>query len=408
MKKVLAQAMELVKPSIEDKKKAQKCVDDFVKFNVKDAKVVVGGSAAKNTWLKDAHDADFFVMFDYNKYKDKSDKISDLLEKPLRKVYPKAVRLHGSRDYFQVDIKGFTYEIIPILNITKADKARNITDISPLHAKWVSKHKKVVDEIRLTKAFCKANNLYGAESYIKGFSGYVCEILTINYGSFLKLIKAAAKWKDKDVIDFERYHKGKNVLMELNTSKLLSPLIVIDPVQAGRNAAAALSEDNFELFIKKSKQFLKRPSIKFFKKHEIDLKKKAGKNELITLNIENVKGKEDVVGCKLLKIISLIKNELARHEFNLIDEGLLYNEDKSTIYFIIKKEVKPLTIVHKGPPVSSKEFVKHFKKKHKHTFIKTGIIYAKDKRAFKTAKDLIKKMIKDPYVKERTKSVKLK
>ncbi len=45
--------------------------------------------------------------------------------------------------------------------------------------------------------------------------------------------------------------------MELNKSKIQSPLIVIDPVQAGRNAAAALSFEKYDLLRKKAKEFLK-------------------------------------------------------------------------------------------------------------------------------------------------------
>ena len=36
--------------------------------------------------------------------------------------------------------KQFTFEIIPILDIRKSEQAKNITDVSPLHAIWVKKH----------------------------------------------------------------------------------------------------------------------------------------------------------------------------------------------------------------------------------------------------------------------------
>ena len=52
---------------------------------------------------------------------------------------------------------------------------------------------KILDEIRLAKAFCHANGCYGAESYIKGFSGYALELLVYHYGSFQKFVKAITK-----------------------------------------------------------------------------------------------------------------------------------------------------------------------------------------------------------------------
>jgi len=67
--------------------------------------------------------------------------LSDLLEKKLKSAFKskKISRLHGSRDYFQIKENDFTTEIIPILDIKKAEQAEKITDVSPLHAEWVNK-----------------------------------------------------------------------------------------------------------------------------------------------------------------------------------------------------------------------------------------------------------------------------
>jgi len=140
--------------------------------------------------------------------------------------------------------------------LKKASEVVNITDISPLHSKWVNKFGKgLKDEIRLAKQFCKANKLYGAESHITGFSGYVLEILTIHYKGFKNLIKAITKWKPKVIIDTEKYHKKP--LFDLDKSKTHSPIIIIDPVQKSRNASAAVDIEKFNKLIQYSKEFLK-------------------------------------------------------------------------------------------------------------------------------------------------------
>ena len=118
----------------------------------KNFKAVLGGSGAKGTWLK-TFDADIFVLFDYKKSKDKSDKISGVLETILKRKFKNLIKLHGSRDYFQIKENNYTFEIVPILKISSAEQAKNITDVSPLHSKWVNKHKKLVKEIKLTKEF---------------------------------------------------------------------------------------------------------------------------------------------------------------------------------------------------------------------------------------------------------------
>ena len=95
------------------------------------AEVFAGGSIAKETFLKDDHDVDIFVKFDL-RYKGKD--LSKILGKVLKPLHPKLV--HGSRDYFSIENR-LSFEIIPVLNITKSGQAENIMDMSPLHVYWV-------------------------------------------------------------------------------------------------------------------------------------------------------------------------------------------------------------------------------------------------------------------------------
>ncbi|MEK6892015.1 MAG: CCA tRNA nucleotidyltransferase [Nanoarchaeota archaeon] len=379
--------------------------------NQKDKKAILGGSGAKGTWLK-TFDADIFVLFDYRKYKDKGDKISDILEKVLNKKFKKIIRLHGSRDYFQIRENNFTFEIVPILKINKAEQAKNITDVSPLHSNWVKKHKKLVNEIKLAKQFTQANNVYGAESHIKGFSGYVCEILTVYYGSFLNLIKNAAKWDDKVVVDAEKYYRGKDVFKIVNASKLISPLIVIDPVQKGRNAAAALSQEKFEAFKKAAKEFLKNPSKKFFIGKDLNslfLELKNKDRKLLIITAESLNGKIDVVGSKLMKIFEFFSQQLQKYGFKVLKSEWEWNKNSNSFfYFLFNKEPLPKTVEVEGPPLEMKQHVDNFRKMHKKTFEKSGKMYAIDGREFLFPEDLFGKLIKSDYSKERSKSLKLK
>ena len=399
MKKLLKEILEDIKPSKEDEKNVRDRVNsvlDIIKKGL-NAKVILGGSGAKGTWLK-TFDADIFVKFDYKKYKGK--RISDILETHLKKNF-KIERLHGSRDYFRIKEKDFFFEIVPILNIKKANQAENITDISPLHSVYVNKFN-FQDDIRLMKQFCKAQRVYGAESYKTGFSGYVCELLVIHYKGFEKLIKKAAKWKAKVVVDPKGYYKGKNVVMEMNKSKLTSPLILVDPVQKERNAAAALSEEKFDIFVKACKDFLKNPDKKFFYEKEIDLTDLKGS---VVLEIEPLKGKEDVIGAKIVKVMNFINQKLKQNDFVLIDKDWQWNK-KILMWFRVKGKLGKFKDVS-GPPVKLKNHVKVFKKKYKKTFTKGNRVYARIERKYKDANDLLKDLLKDKYVKERVKKIKL-
>lgn len=413
IKHILNEALEEIKPDKEYETEIFKKLNSIIKkinANRKDFHATLGGSGAKGTWLK-AFDADIFVLFDYNKYKDKSDELSNLLEKSLRKKFGKIIRIHGSRDYFQMKEGNFTFEIVPILKIKNAAQAKNITDASPLHSEWVRKHRKLANEMKLTKQFCRANNLYGAESYIRGFSGYVCEILIAYYGSFLNLIKNAVKWEEREVIDIQKYYKGKDVFKLINTSKLVSPLIVIDPVQKDRNAAAALSIEKFEAFKNAAKEFLNVPSKEFFIKKSMSAEffgERSRNSRLIIAKAKPLEGKIDIVGSKLLKIHEFLMKEFEKNSFQIIKAGWEWNKkDNAFFYFLFGKKPLPKYMDIEGPPLKFKEHAENFKKTHKSTFEKAGKIFAIKPRKFTTPESLINSIVNNKFIKEKSKSMKV-
>ena len=407
-----------IKPSKEEEKRFMQATASFLKalnaaLAVSGAKAILGGSGAKGTWLSGSHDVDIFVLFDLKKYEDKSGELSDLLEKALQKAFStvKIRRVHGSRDYFQLTYQELAFETVPILKISKAEQALNITDISPLHSAWVEKHAaKLKDDIRLLKQFCKANGLYGAESYIGGFSGYVLEILTAYYGSFEKVLQAAQKWKEKDVVDPSRFYPTKEMaLFHINTSKLQSPLIVVDPVDRSRNAAAALSMEKFVLFKELAQKYLQKPAEDFFVKEKITLdflrEKYKGKGTLVLMTVTPTEGKEDAVGAKLLKVFELLRGKL--QGFAPVASGWTWDKGpEAMFYFITKKKELPAEEVRIGPPLKMKEYADDFKKKYKNAFVEGGRMKAKVKVTYPKLGDFINALLKNKYVKERISRVK--
>jgi len=410
-----------IAPSTKEKKELESITSGFLKkLNGKlkgtNALAILGGSIAKDTWLKDNKDVDIFVQFPYNKYKQDSGKLSNILKKVLKEAFTKEkiVTMHGSRDYFQIEYKDIIFEIVPILKIEDASAAVNITDISPLHAGWVnSKSKKLKNEIRLAKQFCKAQKLYGAESYISGFSGYILEILVVEYGGFEALLKASAKWKEKTVLDPSNFHKNKNmVLFELNTNKLQSPLIIVDPVDKHRNAAAALGLEKFRLFKSKAKSFLKKADASYFDFQEMDLeellaKAKKSKLKAVYLEVTALKGKRDVIGAKLLKAFNFLLKELKA--YGVAHSDWDWEEGKpAQFYLLLKKDHLGKEELRRGPPIKIEEHAKQFKKKYKGYFEKDGKLYAKVKIQHPELKKRLGRIVSKKYFGERIKSLKKK
>lgn len=372
-------------------KKFLKDLNKNIKKSRSNVEIFIGGSFAKKTMIKrKIYDVDIFLRFD-KKHKN----ISQLTEKILSGF--KRTKIHGSRDYFIIKMNSkIVLEIIPVIKIKNSKEAENITDLSYFHVGYAKKKlsKKVLSEIMLAKAFCHANNCYGAESYIKGFSGYGLELLIYHYKSFLKFIKAIEKkGKEKIIIDDEKEFKNKSeILMNLNSSKLQSPIILIDPTHKQRNVLAALSEETFRKFKKASRKFLKNPNLKFFELKKIDFEKikensKKRKLDFILIETKTSKQKGDIAGSKLLKFNRYLSKEIKNY-FYIKNNGFKYNDNQSALQFFAVKNKEE--ILFKGPKIKDKKNTRAFKKKHKNTFIKSGRIYAKEKIKFN-----IKKFIKN-------------
>jgi tRNA nucleotidyltransferase (CCA-adding enzyme) len=361
------------KKDIENIKKKSKKFEENLKKEIKkeniSAEVFLGGSLAKDTIIKKQKEQDIDIFIRFNKkYSDRE--ISKILEKVINRLkYKDIKKIHGSRDYFQITSGNIIYEVVPICKISLPEDARNVTDLSYFHVKYVkdkiSKNKNLADGIRLAKAFSYAQNCYGAESYIQGFSGYALELLVLYYGSFLKFIKEIAKTKKKKIIiDPEKHYKDKEeILWELNESKLQSPIVFVDPTYKQRNALAALSEQAFKRFKKASKDFLKNPSDRYF---ERKLPDKKNFNFILKVNTKKQKG--DIAGSKLKKFYEFLLKKLGKY-FEIKKKEFLYKEDKNIgeFYLDIKKRDK-LTIW--GPPITDVNNLSKFKKKHPKAKIK--------------------------------------
>ncbi len=347
-----------------------------------DAQVFVGGSFAKGTMIKKGrYDIDVFIRFS-EEYRGKN--ISDLTEKMLKRFVKKGLsRVHGSRDYFRVEAdSSFFLEVIPVIKVKNPKQAENITDLSYFHVAYTKKKlktEKIVQDIRIAKAFCHANNCYGAESYINGFSGYALELLIYHYKGFVNFLKASQKIKEQEIIDIEKLYKNKNeVLMNMNSAKMTSPIVLIDPTYKERNALAALSKETFEMFNKAGARFLNDFSVEYFKERKEDvekIKREAEKKNFnfVEISLSTDKQDGDIAGTKLLKFFNYLTLQLSKL-YDIKKKGFDYNgKQEASCFFVVnpKKEIE-----FTGPSVDDKKNCEAFKKRHKKTFVKNKKLYA--------------------------------
>ncbi len=368
--------------------------------------VRVGGSLAKNTHLG-IHDIDIFVRFEK-----KVD--SGLLEKVLKKICISVERIHGSRDYFHAHFKGFKgvhFEVVPVLHIKKPEDAENTTDVSVFHVDWVTKHLKTPDEVRLAKLFCKSHRVYGAESYIQGFSGYVLEILIVRYGSFLKLMQAGSTWRLKEVIDVAKHYSSEmEVLKSINESKLESPLIIVDPIDKKRNAAAALSTEKWVEFVDACREFIRKPTESHFIERNVDVRHlqqlaRHHASAVYFVQFTTLEGRGDIVLSKVRLCFTYLRSQLKLFGFDINSSGVDW--ERKFMWYEIAEPLSPVEKID-GPVVwASPHHAAAFKQKYKDWHVSGHRYVAFQKRKFTTAWKLIQVVLKDPYITEKVKKARL-
>ncbi len=381
----------------------KKGANDLVKkIKSKKLKVFIGGSLAKGTVVQKHGklDADIFVVYPDEK------KISTLGKTLKTMSLPGKLKLvHGSRDYYQVVNENIIYELIPVVENKDPAQALNVTDVSLSHVKYVlgeiKKNPTLANEIRLAKVFCAAQGCYGAESYIGGFSGYALEILVIHFGSFTKFLKGVS---NKKVLDpAKNFKNDKEVLLELNASKLQSPLILIDPTYKYRNATAGLHLETFEKFKVAAKDFFKNPNISFFERKDFDvdgMKKYAQENQAVflKLNLQTNKQEGDIAGTKMKKFFNYLIRELRRGGQEVLSNEFIYSGKgkKSVGYAVVNEKTK---IVIRGPSIDKKEAVLAFKAANKSFFEKNGFVCVEKKSSIRNVLKAASKVEKEMSVK---------
>ncbi len=377
-----------------------------------DCDFFVGGSFGKGTYLKGKFDVDIFCRFSC-KYADET--LSDKLREILDFLKLKYKKQKGSRDYFSFEYgkpkDKILFELIPNFRINDLSEGVNSTDYSPMHVLFlkekIAQNPNLSDEIRLAKQFFKAKELYGAESYINGFSGHVLDILITYYGSLENLIEDAKNWSEEKYIDIKSYYKDLDEALDSIGQDKRSNLILIDPILMDRNAARALSNEKYCEFIMIC-QRLKELSLEDFEikkasvSEVIENAKKFAKDNSLKLIVYEFKFKimgesEDIVGSKLLKINKKTKKYFEDYDFRIFLNDFFIDISLGSCLMIFMFEKIQLSRVKKihGPKVFMKEAVDAFLRSRDIYFIEDSRVCVYDTRVILKIDDIYKLKLED-------------
>ena len=368
MNEIEKQVLEKITPSLEYKKNIKKItqkINKKLEIERKKRKLPVNielvGSIAKDTYLKNDLDIDFFIKFPTKYSKEEIGKNALSIGRTILKNTEES---YADHPYIRGFYKKFKVEVVPCYKIEKASQKLSAVDRTPLHTKYIKKYlpHSQKPQVRLFKQFLKGIGCYGAEAEIEGFSGYLSEILVLKYGSFKKLIGNAQKWKSG----------VKLTLKKRDYQSFETPLTFIDPVDTNRNVASAVSKEKFDLFIKACREYVKKPSINFFfpkkiKPWSLDKIKreiKKQKCQYVSIKFKKPNIISENLYPQVRKAVRSIQEICRRYDFTVFDSKFYINKE---IYIIIKTKIKPLskTMKHAGPPTKLKENIDDFIKKWK-------------------------------------------
>ena len=367
-KKVLDRAYSVFVPSEEEKAKLDKTAEEIMSIlnknastNRVDVEFRFSGSYAKGTWIKNESDIDIFAIFN-----------SEAEMKSLSFLVPKGfVPTFGTRKYFNGLFNGIKIEVVPVLRFSDVNSVENSIDLSVLHANYInsflsSSQKK--DVITL-KAFCKANNCYGSETYMHGFSGYSLEVMIKEFGSFRTLMEAVNSWKPPVSI-------GKAL------NKNSSPIFLPDPTNIKRNICASVNEENLSKFVLSMKRFYLSPSFDFFIKKSIKekaLKEVKARGTKLFVFTTKIIGPKDIFLSKYVKNLDKLIKELKAEDIEIYSFDVDFTEKSASLFLQVKNIPKTKTRTVYGPEVfSNVEILKNFINAHKNVFI-TGKYVCYDK-----------------------------
>jgi tRNA nucleotidyltransferase (CCA-adding enzyme) len=271
---LIKEVLSNVKPSKKEIDDAKFAINEIMgrlkKQTPKDVEILLAGSVARGTQIKGNSDMDVFLLFPRKVKEAVIEKKGLEIAKSIvnKKKNESYIVKYAEHPYTRLFLKDLNVnvDIVPAYKIETAQERGTAVDRTQLHNDFVNSNltERQRDDVRVLKAFLKAHNVYGAEARTEGFSGYLCELMVYNYGSFLDVVTNMANIELPVAINL-----SKPKVTEPPSPKELVKLfgknfVVVDPTDSERNVAANVSDESLFRFVLISRRLLASPSMLSF------------------------------------------------------------------------------------------------------------------------------------------------
>jgi len=388
----LEQARKIAIPERQEEEKIGKLAEQLLDLVKKEAAkysevigVELGGSYAKGTWLKGKLDLDIFVKMKKETDEKEFEKIGIKIGFDSMKKFSPFMR-YSEHPYVEAKAQGTRVNVVPCYDV-EIGQWKSAADRSSFHTRFILENLDGIkkDEVRLLKKFLRGIGIYGAEIATEGFGGYVSEVLIYHYGSFIKVLEAAANFSQGQVIGNP-------------TKKFETAFVLIDPIDSNRNLGTAISAQNFGTFILAARAFLKKQSLVFFNGKK-SLPDKNNLKNVLVVKFGYKKRSPDIIWGQVKRGSSALAVQLELGGFKVLRKGAVTDENsEAAMLFLLHSTTIEKFMVKNGPDVFRKPESESFilrNSKNKLTWVDDqGKILSLQQREFHDAKKFLQSLLK--------------
>jgi len=300
--------------------------------------VVLGGSFAKGTWLPESADIDIFVKVAPTAPESRFEEVGLAIGAEAMRGYPRG-KMYAQHPYTEASVDGVKVNIVPCYAVARGHWM-SAADRSPFHVtlvKGLSDGQKT--QVRLLKRFMKAVGVYGAEIETQGFSGYAAEVLVMQHGSFVAVLRYLAGYKAK----------GDDLLFSL-----------LDPVDPTRDLGNAVSGEKLGRLVLACREFLSRPQRGFFERMAGKARTSIAES-VVAVVFRHRRLSEDILWGELRKTVRHVVRHVEGRGFRIARAmAASNNSDRSALLFIPEFASLPAIEQRVGPTVDMRKETHEF------------------------------------------------
>lgn len=373
---VKEQVLERVLPDQEERDALQDMFQQIKEFIEEEygLEALLMGSTAKDTFIAGDKDLDIFVFFPEDFDEEELEELGlGIGETVFQKFDGDFVVEYAEHPYTKGHINGYEVEVVPAYDVESGEKIQSAVDRTPFHTEWVNETLNMEEkhEVVALKAFLRGQDLYGSTLKVEGFSGYLCELLIAEYGSFEAVMEAALGWDEQQVIDPADHHGDTPFPGYLKQKFDEEDLVMIDPVDKERNVASVLSNENYAKFIYSVWQYRQSPDTSFFfpdKKpvQKLDIERELfDRGDFIQLACEQPDVVDDILYPQLRSLMRRLTQVLEDNEFRIFESGFTVINDEIRILFELYSQELPGKRKQHGPRVfHNRDHLQNFTEKY--------------------------------------------